>query len=60
MTTRYCIRRELGCCLRDSGVAPARKARYAGPLTISTGPHSFRLDFDCARCEMNLTTVIND
>lgn len=60
MTTRYCIRRELGCCLRDSGVAPARKARYAGPLTISTGPHSFRLDFDCARCEMNLTTMIND
>ena len=57
MTTRYCVRRELGCCLRDKSVDPRRRARYAGPLTIATGPHTFRLDFDCSRCEMNVTTV---
>lgn len=56
MTTRYCIRRELGACLRDKNVSEAKKMRYAGPLSISTGPHSFRLSFDCARCEMTLLT----
>lgn len=54
MTTRYCLRRELGCCLRDPEVSQARRARYTGPLTISTGPHTFRLDFDCSRCEMHV------
>lgn len=58
MTTRYCVRRELGCCLKDKSVAHSRRERYAGPLTISTGPHNFRLDFDCARCEMNVVTNI--
>ncbi len=56
MTTRYCIRRELGVCLRDKTVSAAKKARYAEPLYISTGPHVFRLSFDCARCEMTLLT----
>lgn len=54
MTTRYCIRRELGVCLCDRNVDPRRRDRFAGPLTISTGPHTFRLDFDCKNCEMNL------
>ena len=54
MTTRYCLRRELGCCLKDRSVSPERRNRYAGPLTITTGPNRFRLDFDCANCEMNL------
>lgn len=59
MTTRYCLRRELGCCLKDSSVPQSRRARYAAPLTISTGPHTFRLDFDCRRCEMNVITIPN-
>lgn len=57
MTTRYCVRRELGCCLRDKNVDVRRRARYAGPLTITTGPHNFRLDFDCAHCEMTVTKL---
>lgn len=57
MTTRYCLRRELGCCLKDRTVSPERRNRYAGPLTITTGPNRFRLDFDCANCEMNLIMV---
>lgn len=59
MTTRYCLRRELGCCLKDPSVLQSRRARYAGHLTISTGPHTFRLDFDCRRCEMNVITIPN-
>lgn len=54
MTTRYCLRRELGCCLKDKSVSPEKRKRYAGPLSISTGPHTFDLEFDCARCEMNV------
>lgn len=54
MTTRYCLRRELGCCMKDKSVDPARRNKFAGPLTIQTGPNVFRLDFDCARCEMKV------
>lgn len=54
MTTRYCLRRELGCCLKDKTVPQAKRWKYQGPLTIATGPHSFSLDFDCRNCEMNV------
>lgn len=59
MTTRYCLRRELGCCLKDPKVKESKKARFAPPLTISTGPHTFRLDFDCRHCEMKLIATKN-
>lgn len=59
MTTRYCIRRELGVCLKDKNVSPSRRQRYAGPLTIQTGPHTFRLDFDCAHCEMRVVVDVS-
>ncbi len=55
MTTRYCLRRELGCCLKDCKDV-GRLNRFTPPLTISTGPHQFRLDFDCSRCEMNVVS----
>lgn len=54
MTTRYCLRRELGCCLKDKTVHPEKRRKYQGPLTITTGPHTFSLDFDCRNCEMNV------
>lgn len=53
MTTRYCMLRELGACQRDCK-DPAIRRRFKQPLTITTGPHTFRLTFDCARCEMSL------
>lgn len=52
METRYCLRRQLGACLRDGGAS-----RLPGPLTITTGPHRFMLDFDCARCRMHVSAV---
>lgn len=53
MTTRYCLLRELGACKREHRDAKT-EARFKEPLTISTGPHKFRLEFDCSRCEMNV------
>ena len=53
MTTRYCMLRELGACQRDCK-DPAIRRKFRQPLTITTGPHTFRLAFDCARCEMLL------
>lgn len=54
MTTRYCLRRELGCCLKDPDVEAKRRNRFKGPLSISSGNNTFRLDFDCSRCEMKV------
>lgn len=54
MTTRYCLRRELGCCLRDPKVSPQVRKKFEPPLTLITGPHSFRLEFDCQHCQMRL------
>lgn len=62
MLTRYCLRRELGFCKKH----PERSSRttdvftrrnissedLSEPLTISSGPHSFSLRFDCRNCEM--------
>lgn len=53
MTTRYCMLRELGACRLDCK-DPAIRRRFRQPLTITTGPHTFRLAFDCSRCEMSL------
>mgnify|MGYP007007795463 CR=1 FL=1 len=49
MTTRYCLRRELGCCLRtpDGGKMPRR-------LFLRNESGLYRLDFDCARCVMHV------
>ncbi|MDE6062041.1 MAG: U32 family peptidase [Duncaniella sp.] len=49
MTTRYCLRRELGKCLKD----PSGKD-WRGPLTLVSGTTRMRVDFDCRNCRMNL------
>lgn len=58
MTTRYCLRRELGCCLKN----PENKkmaSRMKEPLTIvSDNNMKFTLDFNCADCEMRLLKKI--
>ncbi len=53
MTTRYCLRRELGCC-RKKNIPIGDRKRFVEPLTITSGPHAFILDFDCERCEMKV------
>lgn len=52
MTTRYCLRREMGCCLKS----PNAK-KLPTPLFIESGSNRFRLDFDCKNCRMKVTKV---
>lgn len=47
MTMRYCLRRELGRCLRT-----AAGREWAEPLTLIGAPELLELEFDCRRCEM--------
>lgn len=55
MTTRYCLRRELGACLRT-----ANGRRLPQPLFLRSANNVYRLDFNCAKCEMQVVrTAIN-
>ena len=47
MRTAYCIRREIGECLKEH-------PRLRGELWLERGRHRYRLEFDCVRCEMSL------
>lgn len=56
MTTKYCLRYELGCCLK----ADRRKWKvkdpdaYAKSLFLRNNKNWFRIEFDCAHCQMKL------
>lgn len=51
MQCRYCIRYELGFCVRRG----AKKPEWREPLTLRLGDgRGFRLDFRCGECQMNL------
>lgn len=47
MRTRYCIRRELGICLKEGG--------RGGKLYLENNGNRFALDFDCTHCMMSVT-----
>ena len=49
METRYCLRRELGACLKQGGAS-----KLPAPLYLTSSGNRFRLDFDCARCRMRV------
>lgn len=51
MTTRHCILREMGKCLKWT---PASKRDFLLPLSIESGNNRFRLHFDCSNCEMQV------
>lgn len=50
MASRHCVLRELKLCLRNSREGSSLRQ----PLRLTTGPHTFRLAFDCNSCEMRL------
>lgn len=54
MKTKFCLRRELGICKKLARNADTRFRNIREPLYLTTGPHRFRLHFDCASCEMSL------
>ena len=47
MRSAYCIRREIGECLRE-------RPQLRGDLYLEHGAYRYRLEFDCAACEMSL------
>ncbi|MBO4488682.1 MAG: U32 family peptidase [Bacteroidales bacterium] len=49
MVCKYCIRYELGLCSRQP---EGRKVHL--PWYLSDGTHRYRLEFDCARCQMKV------
>ena len=49
MNTRYCLRCEMGCCLKT----PNAK-KWVGPLYLQSANNRFRLDFDCKECRMKV------
>ncbi len=52
MTSRYCLRREIGACLKSS----KRSRKLAEPLTLTDGTRVYRLDFDCETCRMHVVS----
>ncbi len=56
MTTRYCLRREIGACLKT----PAGK-NLKEPLTLTSPTLSspLQLSFDCKNCQMNIYKISN-
>lgn len=51
LRTRHCIRREMGICLKRKGVD-------RGELYIRNNGRRFKLEFDCAACEMLVITSV--
>ncbi len=55
MTTRYCLRRELGACLKEKG-----RRQLPSPLLLRTGGRTLlQVNCDCSRCEMTITIINN-
>ncbi len=56
MNTRYCLRRELGACLRKKNEA----GKLPRPLFLRNESGCYRLDFDCGRCGMKVVKIKRD
>lgn len=64
MTCKYCVRHALGTCPKEKGIKEhnglvetyGRASLQNEPLYLKTGRHTFRLVFDCAKCEMIIST----
>lgn len=52
MTTRHCILRELGMCLKDK--KRNQKQNFRLPLSLESGKNKFNLRFDCLNCRMEV------
>ncbi len=55
MTSRYCLRRELGACLKTPAGKTFKEPLTLVPIDGTTRP--MRLDFDCANCRMNVIAL---
>ena len=55
MTTKYCLRYELGCCLQGkSNGRPQVPLQPTDKLVLVNNTRRFRLEFDCGECQMKV------
>ena len=55
MTTKYCLRYELGCCLQGKSKGkPMVDLRPSDQLVLRNNDRRFRLRFDCRNCQMQI------
>ena len=55
MTTKYCLRYELGCCLKKKNSGkPQVEIKPGDTLVLHNNGRRFRLEFDCAECLMRI------
>ena len=53
MTTKYCLRYELGCCLKGKNKDKAQVSiDNTDKLILGNNGRYFRLEFDCSACQM--------
>ena len=59
MTCRYCLRREMGACLRTPQGKQLPNRLYLRPIseTVSASVGLLRLTFDCAACRMHVDAM---
>ncbi len=54
MTTKYCLRYELGSCLLGKNGTRQKQSIPNGPLYLRNNKNWFRLEFDCKNCQMKI------
>lgn len=52
MTTKYCLRKEMGLCLKNMNTD---KTPLPAELYLRSGKNRWRLHFDCTRCGMTIS-----
>jgi len=58
MTTKYCLRYELGCCLQGKcDFEPKANIAPGDRLILHNNGQRFRLEFDCAECVMKIAVM---
>ena len=58
MTTRYCLRYELGCCLQGKNThKPRVNLAHSEGLVLRNNDNRFRLEFDCKECQMHIFSL---
>ena len=58
MTTKYCLRYELGCCLQGKNNGkPQVNIAPTDTLILRNNDRRFRLQFDCRNCQMLIYTT---
>ncbi len=59
MTTKYCLRYELGCCLQNNSRSkPQLNIAPSDTLILRNNNRRFRLEFDCHQCLMRIYPII--